>query len=208
VTLKQKLYIVVQQLLGSMILNFFINFGLGYEGYHTAGNESIAVWTPPKPIAGQIFVETFLQSALTWTIAGALVRLDVKRGKVEKLAVKLPYIPENMQTQDLFTCNQTVPQFFKKLCLALRDGCKFAGFCLLVFALPTLLIITILSFAGKVVFTGWGVIWLSAIYAVVLSITTPIPALCSMSHGAEEGHNEKTQESEKVEEAQTAIALT
>jgi len=100
-----------------------------------------------------------------------------------------------MQTQDFLTTDQTVGEFFKKLFLALIDGFKFAGFCLLIFAIPTIIVITIVTYAADVTFTAWGTVWFTAAYAAALGISTPVPALSAMAHGGpDDQHSESNPE--------------
>eukprot|EP00475_Leptophrys_vorax_P043682 TRINITY_DN848_c0_g1_i1.p1 TRINITY_DN848_c0_g1~~TRINITY_DN848_c0_g1_i1.p1 ORF type:complete len:220 (+),score=59.56 TRINITY_DN848_c0_g1_i1:128-787(+) len=191
-TVKQRLYIIIMQLLGAMLLDFGLNLLFSYLKYKSniSNGDIIPVWGWPNLVAGHVAVETIVQSVLTWVIAGALVRGDVRRGKVEKLSVKIDWLSKYLQTQDFLTTDQSFQEFFRKIFFGLVDGFKFAGFCLVTFAIPTIIVITIVSYAGNVDFTAWGTVWFTAAYGAALGVTTPLPALAAMSHGAGNDNSE------------------
>lgn len=75
-SIKQKLYLVIMQGILAMMIDFGLNYLFSWLMYRTAVAEgkSIPVWGWPNLIGGHIFVETIIQSVLTWVIVGALVR--------------------------------------------------------------------------------------------------------------------------------------
>jgi hypothetical protein len=110
----------------------------------------------------------------------------MRRGKVQELSFTLPALHKRFQTQDIFTTQQTFAEFVRKLYFAVIDGLKFAAYCVVIFALPTVLIITIVTASGKVQFTGKGVVWFTSVYGSLLGVTNPIPALCALTYGVTE----------------------
>jgi hypothetical protein len=73
-TFKQRLYIVVMQLIGAMALDLVMNLFFGYLKYKNILDHIVPVWGWPELVSGHVVVETIVQSVLTWVIAGGLVR--------------------------------------------------------------------------------------------------------------------------------------
>eukprot|EP00898_Chlorokybus_atmophyticus_P009190 jgi/Chlat1/9272/Chrsp99S09296 len=73
------LYLLILFCLGAAVLDGAINFGIAAAMYHSADN--VRVWKLPNTLAGDTAVTIFVQNTLTWVIAGASVRADVRKGK-------------------------------------------------------------------------------------------------------------------------------
>lgn len=110
---------------------------------------------------------------------------DVRRGQVDKLSTPTPLLHKYLQTQDLLTSEHNgVKDFFSKFFHSVFSGLKFALVCVIMFAIPTIIVITIISYGGGIQFSAVATIWFTAGYGAVLGITTPAPAIAAMTHAA------------------------
>ncbi|KAF9187136.1 hypothetical protein BGZ51_001518 [Haplosporangium sp. Z 767] len=86
-TTRHVVYLVVMHMIGAMILDGGINFGLATAMYKNT-SDPIFLWPLPNTLAGDAAVTIIIQQALTWILDRLAVRGDLKKGMVAPL--KMP----------------------------------------------------------------------------------------------------------------------
>ncbi|KAF9908422.1 hypothetical protein BX616_000164 [Lobosporangium transversale] len=86
-TTRHVIYLVVMHMIGAMILDGGINFGLATAMYKN-GSKAVKLWPLPQTLAGDAAVTIIIQQALTWILDRRAVGGDLKKGLVAPL--KMP----------------------------------------------------------------------------------------------------------------------
>eukprot|EP01116_Phalansterium_solitarium_P006718 TRINITY_DN19066_c0_g1_i1.p1 TRINITY_DN19066_c0_g1~~TRINITY_DN19066_c0_g1_i1.p1 ORF type:complete len:261 (+),score=29.25 TRINITY_DN19066_c0_g1_i1:61-843(+) len=73
------IYLIVNQALGSAVLDGGINAFLAWLTYKDASDTGLWVW--PSTLAGDIILTALLEPFLTWVIGGALASADIRKRK-------------------------------------------------------------------------------------------------------------------------------
>ncbi|MBW0507213.1 hypothetical protein O181_046928 [Austropuccinia psidii MF-1] len=80
-TLKQKLYIILPQMLGAAVLDGLANFGIGCAMYLNAKN--VRIWIlKNNTVAGDMAITIFIQGVLTFCIASGMVHVDLRKNTI------------------------------------------------------------------------------------------------------------------------------
>lgn len=86
---RQKLYIIVLQMVGAAILDGAANFGIGCAMYLNAKN--VRIWIlKNNTVAGDMAVTIFIQGVLTFCIASGMVHVDLRKNKVSAFPYPWP----------------------------------------------------------------------------------------------------------------------
>ncbi|KAG0369505.1 hypothetical protein BC939DRAFT_477767 [Gamsiella multidivaricata] len=83
-TTRHVVYLVVMHMIGAMILDGGINFGLATAMYKNT-SKAIFLWPLPNTLAGDAAVTIIIQQALTWILDRLAVNGDLKKGLVAPL---------------------------------------------------------------------------------------------------------------------------
>ncbi|KAG0266535.1 hypothetical protein BG011_002025 [Mortierella polycephala] len=83
-TTRHVVYLVVMHMIGAMILDGGINFGLATAMYKGT-SDPIFLWPLPNTLAGDAAVTIIIQQALTWILDRLAVKGDLNKGMVAPL---------------------------------------------------------------------------------------------------------------------------
>ncbi|KAF9280146.1 hypothetical protein BGZ68_007470 [Mortierella alpina] len=83
-TTRHVVYLVVMHMIGAMILDGAINFGLATAMYKNT-KDPVTLWPLPNTLAGDAAVTIIIQQALTWILDRLAVGGDLKKGLVAPL---------------------------------------------------------------------------------------------------------------------------
>ncbi|KAG0201944.1 hypothetical protein BGX28_005388 [Mortierella sp. GBA30] len=83
-TTRHVVYLVVMHMIGAMVLDGGINFGLATAMYKNT-KDPIALWPLPNTLAGDAAVTIIIQQTLTWILDRLAVGGDLKKGLVAPL---------------------------------------------------------------------------------------------------------------------------
>ncbi|OAV97889.1 hypothetical protein PTTG_12009 [Puccinia triticina 1-1 BBBD Race 1] len=88
-SLGQKLYIILPQMIGAAILDGAANFGIGCAMYLNAKN--VRIWIlKNNTVAGDMAVTIFIQGVLTFCIASGMVHVDLRKNKISAFQYPWP----------------------------------------------------------------------------------------------------------------------
>lgn len=88
-SLSQKLYIVLPQMIGAAILDGLANFGIGCAMYLNAKN--VRIWIlKNNTVAGDMALTIFIQGVLTFCIASGMVHVDLRKNKISAFRYPWP----------------------------------------------------------------------------------------------------------------------
>ncbi|KAA1086636.1 hypothetical protein PGT21_050116 [Puccinia graminis f. sp. tritici] len=88
-SLGQKLYIILPQMIGAAILDGAANFGIGCAMYLNAKN--VRIWIlKNNTVAGDMAVTIFIQGVLTFCIASGMVHVDLRKKKISAFQYPWP----------------------------------------------------------------------------------------------------------------------
>ncbi|KAH9448528.1 hypothetical protein MJO29_014740 [Puccinia striiformis f. sp. tritici] len=88
-SLGQKLYIIVPQMIGAAILDGAANFAIGCAMYLNATN--VRIWIlKNNTVAGDMGVTIFIQGVLTFCIASGMVHVDLRKNKISAFQYPWP----------------------------------------------------------------------------------------------------------------------
>ncbi|KAG9323909.1 hypothetical protein KVV02_006275 [Mortierella alpina] len=83
-TARHVVYLVVMHMIGAMILDGAINFGLATAMYKNT-KDPVTLWPLPNTLAGDAAVTIIIQQTLTWILDRLAVGGDLKKGLVAPL---------------------------------------------------------------------------------------------------------------------------
>ncbi|KAG0347893.1 hypothetical protein BG004_006612 [Podila humilis] len=87
-TTRHVLYLVFMHMIGAMILDGSINFGLATAMYKGT-KDPISIWPLPNTLAGDAAVTIIIQTTLTWILDRLAVGGDLKKGLVAPLRMPI-----------------------------------------------------------------------------------------------------------------------
>ena len=161
---RQLRYLLLTHLLPAVLINFLINFGLGWLFFHV--HEHVHLWETlsfkvlPSSISIDLVPTTFFLIFFTSLIASHQVQQHLSQGRVEPLACSD------------FLCRISHPSTpMTSLCLAVSLTLALVPATVLVFHWNSINMLPL-----------WPFIWFKAIYAAVLSaLFTPLVVLRTMA---------------------------